>query len=381
MFFAHGFKSKLNDVLEANERILAVMYYWMPNNPISPALTNQGVSMMPFLNKLLLASVRGLPLRYVCALCFWKLEVSWATAFVLSCFVGNLLCFACFAPFVFSSAAVNYGCIFIIATYLMSLILLTYALEIIDLPDTKESHEKVLTVVIPTYDRDPQKVTKLLHEYLDMKLVKNVVVLEFESGNVLTPISSPGGYNWLSRRYSNDLRFRFDPVMDIDTEFTLITDDDTLVQASYLAALIDSSALEPTVFHGLCGRVFRDEAYSPREPSLVAEWVPVDMLLTSCLVGTTHAMRETYRLFNEKYWNLALPLNGEDIVFCAVNGQCKQWNWGKSSVGDIFISLTPGLDRNTFHTPETKLSNKPNHMHERSVIMRAVLAALISKRD
>tara|TARA_B100001113_G_scaffold194601_1_gene159634 strand:+ start:717 stop:1577 length:861 start_codon:yes stop_codon:yes gene_type:complete len=261
---------------------------------------------------------------------------------------------------------------------ILAAILLPF-LEKKNLPQKFSEYKNNVTVIIPTYNRDKNYVTRILHEYLDMDIVKDVFLVEFETGNQIRKSPSPKKEKtWRTYTYENDLRHRFNPVVDVKTESVLITDDDVIVSESVLNNLCFKVDYYPDYFHGIEGRKFkydeRTNMYSYDSKPIFAkhdmDGEIVDMVLTSCLMAKTELLQEVYRRFTNTFFKDAMKFNGEDIVINMINGKSMAWNWEKYFIFKTQIPfLTFNKKKMVSGSVNHEISKKPDHVKERSHVV------------
>lgn len=247
-----------------------------------------------------------------------------------------------------------------------------------NLPQKYFEYKNNITVILPTYDRDEKYVTRILHAYLDMDIVKDVYLVEFKTGNQIKRIPSPLKEKiWHTYTYENDLRYRFNPIVDVTTESVFITDDDIIVPENILNNLCFKADFYPDSFHGLEGRRFgyttkTNQYYYDNKPVFVKDNTDgemVDMVLTSCLVAKTHLLKDVYRKFMSTYFDDAKKFNGEDIVMNMINGKSMAWNWEKYYVFKTQIPFLVFNKRNMVSGRNNEISKKKDHIIERSRVI------------
>lgn len=231
---------------------------------------------------------------------------------------------------------------------------------------------------MPTFRQSREVVTAVLRGYSQMPVVSRVIVIEFEGGD-----EAPRSKDWRVVRYPDDLRLRFDPVLDpglVHTDYVLITDDDVLVGEKYLKALVGAARRFPGHFHGLAGRRFTAGGrYVPflRVPGgidWVTDGVDVDMVLTSSLLARTQTLARAVRAFREDptLYNAAKRLNGEDIAVNIIHGHVKWWPW---SAAQPLFPLRARMGSYA-QVGNTSISRKPGHLAELTQVIRTLRRVL-----
>lgn len=238
----------------------------------------------------------------------------------------------------------------------------------------------MLTIIVPTYKRDPSIVKSVLHSYLDWTdLVLEVILCEFETGHHIDEEPSPKeGRTWKTQHFENDLRERFRPIMGSSGSVILITDDDVLVKKKYLRALVSKALEDPSHMHGVNPRKFAirsgKRTYEPFTAGFYQNGQSVDMVLTSCLVGHRSIMERAARLFYEGgYGRLADRFNGEDIVFQRIFGRVRAWGWNDHYLYGVRPYLYPSATRN-YKFSERSISSRPGHKRSRTRIVRRCMS-------
>ena len=243
-----------------------------------------------------------------------------------------------------------------------------------DVDVEKSLYQNAITVLMPTFNRPVDIVETIIKHYEDMRIVDRVIVLEFEGGHKL-------GHN--SSRVStvtmpNDLRNRFAPhrfpqCSDIEicpaisSPATMTVDDDCMLTERLLAAIYERVLERPKALHGIEGRMILRGEYMPYErPRVKKGGVDVSMLLNWCAMAMTSEMIRVETLFREKYFDLALPLNGEDIAISRLFGQnyMHEFGWVTYMGQPVFNTEI------SFLTREFSLSSKPNFVKERKKISK-----------
>ena len=255
-------------------------------------------------------------------------------------------------------------------------------------PIAYDLNDDMVTVIMPTFNRNMDVVTNIIHTYLDNQLVKDVFLVQFETGNDIPVVPSPIlNRSWKTFSYPNDLRHRFNPISQVDSPYILITDDDLIIKKNYLNNLIHSAKEEPDLFHGLDGRnliynkklkVFK---YKTKSPPILSLSQRVDILLTSCLVSYTPTMKRALHIYKTQNEAIAYPFNGEDIAFCMSNGRhrAKLWNWNKIAWNAHEFPHSPG--KTTIASNKGwALSARKDHVRERSNIANSLVKTILTRR-
>lgn len=222
--------------------------------------------------------------------------------------------------------------------------------------------DNAVTVLLPTYSRNVDTVRRIVRTYEAMPLVAEVVLIEFDTGHHVP-------HSGRTERYANDLRFRFSP--RVDTPFVLVTDDDGIVARHVLDALVTACSRDPETFHGVEGRAFaRDKAYDESITQSIGRGASdrVDMVITSCLVAASDQLARAFERFATEFWDLAYPLNGEDIAINMINGSSRRWNWGYVTLlGTPIGYFDPGFQRiQTEEDKKAALSMRREHAKQRT---------------
>tara|TARA_Y100000748_G_scaffold271444_1_gene244711 strand:+ start:12695 stop:14197 length:1503 start_codon:yes stop_codon:yes gene_type:complete len=248
--------------------------------------------------------------------------------------------------------------------------------------------DDMVTVIIPTFNRDVANVTKIIHYYLDNQIVKDVFLVQFETGNDVPITPSPIlNRKWIKYLYKNDLRNRFNPVVDVTSPYVLITDDDVLIKKNYLNGLVKAAGAETHLFHGIDGRnliynknqkVFK---YKCSSPPLMKISQKVDILLTSCLLSYAPTIKRAFSIYELKNKYFAERFNGEDIVLCLSHGlkKCRLWNWGKVAWNAHEFPHYPGK-KNIRSDNTIELSKNKLHAHNRSKITNSLVKNILTRR-
>ncbi len=254
---------------------------------------------------------------------------------------------------------------------------------------TENVDDDMLTVIIPTFKRDVANVTKIIHYYLDNQIVKDVFLVQFETGSDVPMVPSPVlNRKWIKYLYKNDLRNRFNPVVDVTSPYVLITDDDVIIKKNYLNGLVRAAGAETNLFHGIDGRnliynknqkVFK---YKCNSPPLMKISQKVDVVLTSCLLSYAPTIKRAFSIYDVKNKYFAEPFNGEDVVLCLSHGfkKCRLWNWGKIAWNAHEFPYYPGK-KNIDSDSAIALSNNKLHALNRSKITNSLVKDIITRRS
>jgi hypothetical protein len=232
-----------------------------------------------------------------------------------------------------------------------------------------QNYREMVTLIMPTFNRDRTIVKTLISTYEQMDIVMEVIVVEFDGGHSLahkTTVHSP-----------NDLRNRFAPhrlpvngatllyCKSIRTPAVLTVDDDCLLSEKLITSLYSRLLLKPDALHGVEGRLINEGDYvSTHRPRVKVGGVEVGMLLTWCAMASTKRMIEVEAEFREKYFDYAKPLNGEDIAISRLFRSCIMHEFGWL----CWCGLPVWNTEITFLTNEFSLSNKPHFLQERKEI-------------
>ena len=266
---------------------------------------------------------------------------------------------------------------FSILVVLLSITLMV-GLKVMPSPKTNQADfSRSVCVVMPTFKRDPTSVKALIREYLEHDCVKEVFVAQFEGGNDLGSESDPNRRSWRTFQYENDLKCRFLPIDHCTSKFVLITDDDTKVYSQTIELLASMCVDHPSGLHGVDGRVMsgnraRNLHYRNYPTNIYKIGQRVDMVLTSCLMATCETAKATLDKMREpSVWSLPKKINGEDIVFCACNGNVRAWPY----MDIYFFGTRLSYDVSTLgHASKAEthraLSSRPEHARERTQIAR-----------
>ena len=232
---------------------------------------------------------------------------------------------------------------------------------------TQQRHDGVLTVLMPTFNRDVATVKRIINHYEQLQIVHEVIVLEFEGGH------SVGHQR--TAFLPNDLRNRFAPhrfphksekvCPAVITDAIVTVDDDCVLTEDLLQNIYVRLQEQPDALHGIEGRNLINGNYKPYErPKVVTGGSTVGMLLTWCAMAKTDRMRKAEDLFRLKYFEYAKPLNGEDIAISRVFGKCimHEFGWVTWAGHPIFNTEI------RFLTSDFSLSSKKNFIEERQEI-------------
>jgi hypothetical protein len=225
----------------------------------------------------------------------------------------------------------------------------------------------VITVLMPTFNREVKLVKQIIAHYEKMRCVHSVVVIEFDDGNKTfhdTTVHMP-----------NDLRLRFSAhkfphssapwCPQIVTDAVLTVDDDCVLQETLLTSLYSRLLQDPMALHGIEGRNIVDDKYTPYDrPSIKPGGVEVSMLLTWCALAKTTRMKEVEEEFRANYFDFAKRLNGEDIAISRIFRKCVMHEFGWLTFNRKPIMNT----QIRFMTSDFSLSNKPNFLKERQEV-------------
>ena len=242
-----------------------------------------------------------------------------------------------------------------------------------------QEHTGVLTVIMPTFNRDIAIVKKIIRHYENLPIVHEVIVLEFEGGHSV-------GHGQTAV-LPNDLRNRFAPhrfphkakmlCPEVMTDAVVTVDDDCVLTENLLQNIYLRLQEEPNALHGIEGRNLTDGNYKPYErPTVMVGGRPVGMLLTWCAMAKTDRMRKAENLFREKYFDYAKPLNGEDIAISRVFGKCimHEFGWVTWAGHPLFNTEI------RFLTSDFSLSSKKGFIEERQQISQDLNAVGLSRK-
>jgi hypothetical protein len=226
-----------------------------------------------------------------------------------------------------------------------------------------------ITVVIPTYDRDINMVRDTVRTYEAMDVVDKVILLEFTTGK-----NRSGHKNAVL--LPNDLRNRFEPERFpllseaacpyVSSPMMFITDDDCEISEALLQSLGTEVVKRPTALHGTEGRVLdRKGVYNAvHRPRVQGGGTKVAVLLTWCVLARTDTMNVIAKEFREKYFDVARPLNGEDIALSMLAREAYAHDYGWLTWYGFPVS-NEGIN---FKTKSNSLSSKPGFVQERQAI-------------
>ena len=230
---------------------------------------------------------------------------------------------------------------------------------------------QAITVIMPTYNRRIHLVKETIAEYEAMPVVEKVIVLEFDTGENRTSHEN-------AVILPNDLRHRFAPenfslmtteaCPHITSEAVFITDDDAVVNERLLRALVGKMRRDPTALHGIEGRILDSKGRykAVHRPRLSKTSREVPVLLTWCVLANTETMRQVSHKFEQKYFDCAKPLNGEDIAVSMLFDRAIMHDDGWYTFYG-FPVYNPNFH---FKTNVSSLSNKPGFVRERAAITR-----------
>ena len=243
---------------------------------------------------------------------------------------------------------------------------------------TRDRYTGVLTVLMPTFNRDIVTVQRIINHYEQLQIVHEVIVLEFDGGH------SVGHQR--TALLPNDLRNRFAPhrfpqksekvCPAIITDAIVTVDDDCVLTEDLLQNIYVRLQERPDALHGIEGRNLIDGNYQPYErPKVVRGGSRVGMLLTWCAMAKTDRMRKAEDLFREKYFDFAMPLNGEDIAISRIFGECvmHEFGWVTWAGHPIFNTEI------RFLTTDFSLSSKKGFIEERQQISQNFNAVGLSR--